>query len=410
MRKRDAILKSVLAISALAINGASGASSLLLLQPIDLPGSALPSVATVRGGFVLTTQQRDGSDAQLTFAELDRDGNMRRRGTIAEGRNWFVNWADFPSLVETDDGDWVSFFLAKSDPNQPYAYDVRLVRSKDRGQTWSAPLTVHDDGTSTEHGFVTLLPAGGNDVLVSWLDARHGAAMAGDGDHEHEGSHTAIHAARVDGAMRVVAHWELDELTCDCCNTDGRRIGNDSWIVYRNRSPEEIRDIHAVRFDGTGWSLPKRVLRDDWKITGCPVNGPAMASLDGLPLVFWPTQQGTSTVLRLALHDHGFVDLGVIERGEGVLGRVDAVAFGRDQALLSWLGVDGDETVLRVGLIDAAGKVLEIHDVTRLPPGRMTGIPRLAAMGRQALVVWTDASAAPALKIRGALIRALDTD
>lgn len=405
MRSRLGLIPFLVVLTGLLLSDGSFASNSLTLQAIELPGSAQPSVATIRGGFVLTTQQQDGPIAQLTYAELDRDGNMRRRGTIAEGRSWFVNWADFPSLVETDDGDWVSFFLQKSNPDLPYAYDVRLVRSKDRGKTWSPPLTVHDDGTHTEHGFVTLLPAGGNDVLVSWLDARHGAASAGGDEHAHGGAHTAVHAAVVDGAMRVREHWELDELTCDCCNTDGRRIGSDSWIVYRNRSPEDIRDIYAIRFDGSDWSLPKRVLRDDWKITGCPVNGPALASLDGLPLVFWPTQQGQSTVLRLALHDKGFVDLGVIERGEGVLGRVDAVAFGRDQALLSWLGVDGDETVLRVGLIDAAGKVLEIHDVTRLPPGRMTGMPRLAAMGRRALLVWTVPGNDEDARVHGATIK-----
>lgn len=384
--------------------GAAGADT-LSFKNLTLPGAAQPSIATIQNGFVLTSQQQNAGLATLHYAELDVDGRIRAQGTIAEGRNWFVNWADFPNLVETDAGDWVSFYLQKSDLDIPYAYDVRIVRSQDRGKTWSAPLTIHDDGIATEHGFVTLLPAGGNDVLVSWLDARHSAAKAKASEHDHADTHTALHAARLDQDLRVTARWELDELTCDCCNTDGRRIGNQLWLAYRNRSPEELRDIYAIRFDGAEWNLPRRVLRDDWKIEGCPVNGPAVASLDGSPLFFWPTQQGTSTVLRLALHDRGFVDLGIIERGEGVLGRVDAVAFGRDQALLSWLGLEQDRIALKLARIDAAGKVLEVHTVTTLPPGRMTGMPRLAAFGQRAILVWTDAGKANALAVRGSLIR-----
>ncbi|MER8349348.1 sialidase family protein, partial [Acinetobacter baumannii] len=73
--------------------------------------------------------------------------------TIAEGGDWFVNWADTPHIAATADGALWAHWLQKS-AAATYAYDVVLARSADGGASWSAPLRVNDDGTPTEHGFV----------------------------------------------------------------------------------------------------------------------------------------------------------------------------------------------------------------------------------------------------------------
>jgi len=379
--------------------------SRLRIRSIELPGQAQPSVATVRGGFVLTYIERDEDEAHHRFAELDPLGAVVRKGSIASGKNWFVNWADFPSLVETDAGDWVTFHLEKSDPALPYAYDVRLQRSKDRGATWSAPLTVHTDGTPTEHGFVTLLPHGANDVLVAWLDGRHGASMA-DHDH-HQGAHTSLQAAIVADDQSIRLQAELDDLTCDCCNTDGRRIsgrvGDTHWLFYRDRTPSEVRDLRMVRFDGKAFTTPAPVLEDNWVMPGCPVNGPAAATLGGRPIVFWPTMRDGQHVVRTARFDRTWSSLGDIEVGEAVQGRVDAVAFGKDEALLSWIGTTDTRTTLKLAHLDAQGRVRSTQVVTDIAPGRNTGMPRLAARGRHAILVWTE-SGANGARVRGVAI------
>jgi hypothetical protein len=97
-------------------------------------GVAQPSISTgQRGEFVVTWQQRTGDTAALHFAVLAADGHERRRGRIAAGQQWFVNWADFPPLVVLDNGDWVTHWLEKS-ATDPYAYDARIVRTTDGGR------------------------------------------------------------------------------------------------------------------------------------------------------------------------------------------------------------------------------------------------------------------------------------
>src|SRR5690606_30604556 len=131
---------------------------------------------------------------------------------------------------------------------------------------------------------------------------------------------------------------ELDDLTCDCCTTDAVRAGSGVLTVYRDRSLDEIRDIGFVMRDASGWQSPGRVADDAWKIAGCPVNGPALAATDAGPLAAWPTMHGDELVIKAArLVDGAWTTPEDIDRGTGVLGRVDLASWQGGQALVSWL-------------------------------------------------------------------------
>jgi hypothetical protein len=104
---------------------------------------------------------------------------------VARGEAWFVNWADFPSVVPIADRLWAAHWLARR-PEGGYAYDVAMALSSDAGARWGATLSPHTDGTPTEHGFVTLFPWQGG-VGAVWLDGRNmQPGEAGDlADHGH---------------------------------------------------------------------------------------------------------------------------------------------------------------------------------------------------------------------------------
>ena len=89
-----------------------------------------PSVTLHRdtGGFIVTWQERTEDGASLWYATIDRGGREVARRRIAAGKNWFINWADFPSLAVLANGDWVTHYFEKSE-DSPYAYDIRIVRS-----------------------------------------------------------------------------------------------------------------------------------------------------------------------------------------------------------------------------------------------------------------------------------------
>ncbi|MBD8524311.1 sialidase family protein [Pseudomarimonas arenosa] len=384
------------------------ADAALRMTPLELPGHAQPSISTDgRGGFVLTSIERQGSRAELRFHQLDRQGQLQHSGLIASGSDWFVNWADFPSLVVADNGDWLSFYLRKSDPSKPYAYDIWTTRSTDRGQTWSEASRLNQDNRPTEHGFVSLLPDGEDRVLAIWLDGRRGAEAGSHAGHDdHGAAHTSLRSAQLsrDGSTQQV---ELDDLTCDCCHTDALRTEQGPWVVYRDRSREEIRDIGWLRRFDHGWSAPAIAVADHWQMAGCPVNGPALTRLGDRPLLAWPTQNGANFELRLAVHaQSGWQPLTRLEAHPSLLGRVDAAPWHSERALVSWLGVaegTAGHPVLRVAELDGNGEQISRLDITELPVGRNTGMPRLASLGDAAILVWTEPGAAGP-RVRGVRI------
>ena len=99
------------------------------------PSSSGPQMTTSSRGALLSWIERAGPTATLKFAEWS-DGKWSGARVVASGDNWFVNWADVPSVMRLSNGTLVAHWLQKSGPGT-YAYDVRLSRSTDEGRTWA---------------------------------------------------------------------------------------------------------------------------------------------------------------------------------------------------------------------------------------------------------------------------------
>lgn len=410
MRAADmAKTRMFLALIGLLAAGAAEATDFAAhaLDASALGHAAQPNIAVDRGRdrFVLTWQARlpDGCMA-LRAAELtpggDQLGEVRE---IARGCDWFVNWADIPSLVVTDNGDWLAHWLQRRDGGT-YAYDIRLSRSRDQGRTWSKPFSPHSDGTPTQHGFVSMAPVSGGDgdrALLVWLDGRAGAdsAVAGDDHGHHDEGVMSLRSAIVDRDGNTREEIEIDARVCSCCPTGLVRAGDGSHLaVYRDRSAAEVRDTALARRDAGGWRVGVPVHDDGWEIRACPVNGPALAVRDAQALVAWSTMadgNGLSVRYRLMPVSADSVSSGepatfrVLEQGAAVAGRV-AVAANGDGWLIAWLGADRQgESMLRLARFDSALTERGRIDVAAVPAGRDIGMPRLAVSGDHALLAWT---------------------
>ena len=145
------------------------------VKPLASPaaaGSAQPQLTVSDRGVLLSWIERAGTQAVLKFAERTANGWTAPR-QVAAGSDWFVNWADVPSVLRLADGSLYGHWLQKSGPST-YAYDVRLARSTDDGKTWSPSFTPHHDGTQTEHGFASLfqMPGAGLGLVSGSIGAR----------------------------------------------------------------------------------------------------------------------------------------------------------------------------------------------------------------------------------------------
>jgi hypothetical protein len=374
------------------------------LTPWVLPAgvpSAQPHLVQRDGRVYLSWIESRAGEHRLRYA-IDGGAGFGKPREVARGRDWFVNWADFPALAVLDDGSLAAHLLVKRS-DAPYAYDVRLLRSPD-GAAWSQAGLVHDDATATEHGFVSLWPAANGGLGVAWLDGRE---TGGGHGHEHGGGGAmTLRGAAFDTAGKR-SDARLDASTCDCCQTDVAIAARGPVLVYRDRSADEIRDIAIVRLRDGRWSPPRPVHADGWRMPACPVNGPAVAAAGDDVVVAWYTAAAGEPEIRLARSaDDGvhFGDPVTVARGVAVQGRVD-LAMDASAVYLSWLDEDTDGQVLRLARFARHGAVEpERVEVAALPRGRGTGFPRLALRDGVVHAAWTDiVGGVP--RVRGARIR-----
>ncbi len=318
--------------------------------------------------------------------------------TIATGDDFFVNWADFPSVMEMPDGSLAAHWLQREGPDT-YAYGVRISRSSDGGESWSSPLTPHLDGTLTEHGFVSLFPAPNGSLAAVWLDGRDFARAAAEGEAQRtdvDGStpeaDMSLRYAEIDEAGEIRAETLLDARTCDCCQTSAALTSAGPIVVYRDRSDVEIRDISVVRHLDGRWTAPAVLHEDDWYIPACPVNGPAVSAWGDQVAVAWYTAAEDEPRTLVAFSDDAgasFGDAFRVDEGEP-LGRVDIALLPDGSALVLWLETaeEGARVTARRLLTDGASSQAETVALTDV--SRSSGFPRMLLRGTEVVLAWTD--------------------
>jgi hypothetical protein len=371
------------------------------------PGSNTPNLFAANDGriFLNWTERRDDKRHALRFAAYE-DAGWSTPQTIAEGDNWFVNWADFPSLVAFADGALAAHWLVKSGDGT-YAYNVNLALSKDAGKSWSNAIVPHRDGTQTEHGFVSMLPWQDDRALVVWLDGRHFATPSNGSAPTEE---MTLRCATMDKNGGLLDEAILDTRVCECCQTDAALTSNGAVVVYRDRSREEIRDIGIVRFHNGSWSEPSIVHADNWEHHGCPVNGPAIAANDTLVAVAWYTAAQDTPRVRVAFsNDEGATFGQAIEAGgSDPIGRVDLILLPDNSALVSWMEQMESDGEIRVRRVRANGWRGESQTVAQSSAKRASGFPRLARNENEIVLAWTQAGD-PSM-VRTAVARLNDND
>jgi hypothetical protein len=351
-------------------------------------GSAEPNLAAGAGGRVYLSWIEPGADSShvLRFATLERN-TFSPAQTIARGGKgeWFVNWADFPSVIATSNNQLFAHWLQRTG-NGRYAYGVRVSQSKDGGKTWSQPVTPHRDASESEHGFVSMFKLG-DQVGVIWLDGRKHAAAKSEAEGEMSLRYTTLSRS---GALGT--DTEIDARVCDCCQTSAALTARGPLVVYRDRSANETRDIAVSRYEKNRWTTPRLVHRDNWIIAACPVNGPAVSAQGNQVVVAWFTGANEQSRVNVAFSRNAGDDFGAPIRVDdgNPAGRVDVQYLNDNSALVSWIERVGDRAEVRVRRIHANGKRGDARTVAASTSERASGFPHMIWRGRDVIFAWTE--------------------
>jgi len=365
-----------------------------IIQEIKSPAvheSSEPNLHLSKDGTIYLTwiETLENKNSVLYYSTLNNE-EWSKPVEIAEGNNWFVNWADFPSISGFGNNSLAANFLVKSGKGT-YAYDINLTISNDGGKTWSNPIVPHSDNTPTEHGFVSLLPIKDEDFMAIWLDGRKYAT---------ENKEMTLRSAIINKSGNIIDEYVLDERVCDCCPTDAVSSEDAIIVVYRDRSENEIRDILSVCFQNGKWSDPNIVSQDKWKINGCPVNGPAIDALGKNVGVAWFTMANENPKVKVSFSE----DLGksfnnpIVVNEKRPLGRVDISYMQDGSVYVSWMEEDEQDTYIKVRKIHKDGRREKAITVSKTSSKRASGFPKMVGNGKDLLFAWTHIGENTAIK------------
>lgn len=358
-----------------------------LIENPSRGNSALPRLfGNEKELFMSWVEQKD-SLSVLYFSSF-KDGRWSKALEVNSGTDWFINWADFPAIAENN-GNIIVSYLQKS-ANGKYTYDAKINLYSAVTQTWKNDILLHNDGTASEHGFVSVVPQGKSSFFAVWLDGRN--TMGSSIDHQTHGIGAMTLRGRIihaDGTMED--ELALDNRVCDCCQTAMVSIQDAPVIVYRDRTENEVRDISRIAPLDDSFSPSQPIYRDNWKIAACPVNGPAIASFDKSVAVAWFTAVNNLAKVQVVFsNDMGKTFGSPIQINDNeTLGRVDVVMVSEEAAIVSWMEKRGDETSIQVMRVSADGNKEFPITLSNTSFERSSGFPQLEISNNSLYAAWT---------------------
>ena len=325
-------------------------------RAIEFPvkGAVVPFVAG--GGVVSYIDEKAKAFRLITW----RDGKWSAPRTIAEDPQMLINRADFPSVSVSG-----KTIVATWSTRKDHGSVVHVAKSTDGGKTWTRPSTPHPSVVS-QFGFVSLAGSAG-----VYLDGRKlKGGLEGDGEME----------------LRTLDGAALDGRVCDCCQTAIARTSQGLIAAYRDRSADETRDISVVRKTAKGWTTPKTLHADGWKIPGCPVNGPQLDANGNRVVVAWFTAANNDPHVSVAFSNDAGATFGApirVSTGPSA-GRTDVVLLADGSAVVTWVAQQGDKARLHARRVRMSGTLGAPVDL-----GDSAGFPRAARWNENVAVVWS---------------------
>lgn len=348
--------------------------------------SSLPRLFTDNTGTVFMSWVEEADNmSYLKFSSFSNN-TWSEPKSVTSDSTWFVNWADYPSVIANDGSPMAAHWLNKVEGGT-YAYHINM---SVYNEEWSPAFTSHQDNTPTEHGFVSMTPASDSTYAAIWLDGRQTHDREDD-EYSDINKAMTLRGAIINTNAEILEKFLIDDSVCDCCNTSITKTENGFLAAYRDRTDEEIRDIYVTSYVDGVWSEPKPVHADNWSIGACPVNGPAVDAHDNTAAVAWFTGAGGTPHVQFAISkDHGENFQSPISLdNDSPLGRVD-LNITESKIWISWLSPADNGAKLNIRVYTLDGEELFSKTVDGLSRSRSSGFPHITELGSGLMIAYTD--------------------
>jgi hypothetical protein len=324
------------------------------------PGSFSPGLTTLPDASIVLSWLQPQSDniASLQFA-VWRDGSWCSPRTIAAREPFSRHPSTAPGVLGLTDARLIAYWSQKppGSPKGGNEVDVYFAGSIDGGAHWTPPTPVNPVGTDQENSYPSAATLDDNHAILVWLDGRMWEKQKRD----------MLMQARVQPDGTLSDSSVLDPDVCTCCPTSITSLGFGLVAAYRGHTPADIRDVRTVRFAAGEWSQPRVVRADNWKIAGCPVNGPSLDAEGQRLGLIWFTAAAERPAVRLAFSENGGADFRQpvrIDRGQAI-GRAQVVLARDGSAFALWIENASEQAQLLARIVRSDGTMSAPVQVAR---------------------------------------------
>jgi|TARA_B100000959_G_scaffold162649_1_gene170389 hypothetical protein len=389
-------MKKILLVSLLFIfaNSCNNRNYIKFVEINFSEESSEPNLHTSNSGEIYLSyisSNLNSNESKLFYSLFDfSNDSWGKSNLITKSSKMFVNWADFPKIT-ADELNGISAHYLEMSSEEKFSYDIKVVNSKNKGNTWSIPLKLHNDSTKTEHGFVSTININ-NRFLSTYLDGRQNELSKNDKSIKPQMTLRGT-SYNIDG--EILEDQLIDNRVCDCCQTDLAITKNGrSIVVYRDRSINEVRDIYYSYKDENTWSIPLSIFNDNWEIPGCPVNGPAISTFNNTSAVVWYTFSNNNNQLKVAFSNdisNGF-DTPIIVNTNDPIGRVDIELLDQNTALISYIDIIDGGAYIKLQMITSDRNQNKLLVIDESSENRSSGFPviTLDKEKNKTIIAWTE--------------------
>jgi hypothetical protein len=286
---------------------------------------------------------------------------------------------------------------------KPYTGFVRMLRSADGGQTFSAPFTVHQDRQEITHRFESILFDAQGNLHTLWIDKRDMPAKGA--GPKYIGAAVYGNVSK-DGGATFGPDYKLADHSCECCriamsNTSDGKVA----AVWRHVFGEQTRDHAFAMLPGASsvastsaqvqTKSPIRSTFDDWQINACPHHGPGLAAntlQTGFHMVWFSIRkqdgQDVPGVRYARLNANGEPLLSSVKALPDARAEHSDVLAHKQRVVVVWRSSEGSTSTLKAWVSDNEGQSFSVKVLgqTQGPNDH----PRLVQRAEKMLVVWRD--------------------